>query len=72
MVELYLHFPICLHWVVLNSIIKYRDNFTVPLCFYKIYRIVRGRCFNLKVLNIFCHYLVAATLLISQRETDSE
>jgi hypothetical protein len=28
MVELYLHFSIGLHGVVLNYIVKYRDNFT--------------------------------------------
>jgi hypothetical protein len=30
-VEIYLHFPICLHGTVLNYIIKYRDNFTFIL-----------------------------------------
>jgi hypothetical protein len=29
MVELYLHFSICLHGIVLNYIIKYGDNFTL-------------------------------------------
>jgi hypothetical protein len=37
MVELYLHSPICVHDIVLNYIIKYRDNFTFylrPVKFY--------------------------------------
>jgi hypothetical protein len=31
MVELYLHSHICLHGVVFNNIIKFRDSFTMPL-----------------------------------------
>jgi hypothetical protein len=30
MVELYLYSPICLHGIVLNCTIKYRENFTKP------------------------------------------
>jgi hypothetical protein len=30
-VELYLHSPICLHGIVLNNIIKYKDHFTFSL-----------------------------------------
>jgi hypothetical protein len=31
MVVLYFHSPLCLHSIVLNNIIKYRDNFTFTM-----------------------------------------
>jgi hypothetical protein len=33
MVELYLHSPMCIHGILLNYVIEYRDNFT-SLCIY--------------------------------------